>query len=148
MAHGLLGAQGHRSAGRSTRTSNATKRRMNVDNHCYRPRILRLLNGADADVMDQVGGDIQLAGATLLGRDMGRLCDIVQALARLQALTKYVAGHPVPTAELSSIAVRRPRHAIRTGPEAGPPAEAPAPRSAEGEGAEHAGAQAPETAID
>lgn len=34
---------------------------------------VRLLNGADADIMDQVGGDIQLAGAVLLGRDMGRL---------------------------------------------------------------------------
>ncbi len=33
----------------------------------------RLLDGTDADIMDQAGGDIQLAGAVLLGRDMGRL---------------------------------------------------------------------------
>jgi predicted nucleotidyltransferase len=33
----------------------------------------RLLDGTDADIMDEVGGDIQLAGAVLLGRDMGRL---------------------------------------------------------------------------
>jgi hypothetical protein len=57
-----------------------------------------------------------------------------------------VAGHPVPAAEVSSIAVRRSRHAIRTRAEAGTSAEAPAPRRADGEGAEHAGAQAPEAA--
>lgn len=33
----------------------------------------RLARGADADIMDQVGGDIQQAGAVLLGRDMGRV---------------------------------------------------------------------------
>lgn len=39
----------------------------------------RLLDGADADIMDQVGGDIQLAGAVLLGRDVARMA---QAAAR------------------------------------------------------------------
>jgi predicted nucleotidyltransferase len=33
----------------------------------------RLINGSDTDIMDLVEGDIQLAGAVLLGRDMGRM---------------------------------------------------------------------------
>lgn len=33
----------------------------------------RLAGGADGDIMDQVAGDIQQAGAVLLGRDMGRM---------------------------------------------------------------------------
>jgi predicted nucleotidyltransferase len=35
--------------------------------------IARLTTGMDADIMDQVEGDIQLASAMLLGRDMGRI---------------------------------------------------------------------------
>ena len=49
----------------------------------------RLASGADADVMDLVGGDIQRAGAVLLGRDMGRLAkpptrELVVAKLRLE----------------------------------------------------------------
>ena len=47
----------------------------------------RLLDGADADIMDQVGGDIQLAGAMLLGRDMRRLAQPITYDSSLDCLT-------------------------------------------------------------